>query len=75
MLLGLGRPCFHKLLLDSGRKEDRQSGLAGNHVLVSQAAADAGEVLPPTSMQLSNTFVVTFGKSLGELHKCQLLIV
>lgn len=32
MLLGLGLPCFLKVLLGKGRKEDRQSGVAGNHV-------------------------------------------
>jgi hypothetical protein len=57
MLLGLGRPCFRKLLLGKGHKDDRQSGLTGNHILVSQPAADLGDVLPPTSAQLSTSFV------------------
>ena len=34
MLLCLGRPCFRKLLLGRGAKEERESGLLGNHVLL-----------------------------------------
>ena len=75
MLLGLARPCFRKLFLGKGRNQNRQSGLTGNHVLVSQACADVGEVLPPTSSQLSNTFVAIFGNSIDDLRKCQLLNV
>ena len=75
MLICLGRPCFRKLLLGKGHKEDRQSGLTGNHILVSQPAAELGDVLPPTSTQLSTSFVAIFGQSIEDLQKCQLLIV
>ena len=53
LLLGLGRPCFRKLLLGRGGKEERQSGTTGNHVLVSQGSPSIGDVLPPSSRQLS----------------------
>ena len=75
LLLGLGRPCFRKLLLGRGKIEDREAGLTGNHVLVSQAADKMGDVLPPTSSQLSDHFVVIFGQSAEDLRKCQLLTV
>ena len=75
ILLSLGRPCFRKLLLGKGHRETRQSGLAGNHILVSQPAADFGDVLPPTSAQLSASFVAIFGQSIDDLEKCQLLLV
>lgn len=75
LLLGLGRPCFRKLLLGAGRKEERQSGTTGNHVLVSQGSPSIGDVLPPTSRQLSDGFVAVFGQDKEDLSKCQLLTV
>ena len=63
LLLGFGRPCFRKLLLGKGRREDRESGTTGNHILVSQGAPSASEVLPPTSDQLGKTFVAVFGQN------------
>ena len=60
LLLGLGRPCFRKLLLGAGHREERQSGSTGNHVLVSQGAPSISEVLPPSSRQLSDSFVAVF---------------
>ena len=75
MLLGLGRPCFRKLILGKGNKDERQTGLTGNHILVAQAAAELGDVLPPTSEQLSASFVAVFGQSIEDLRKCQLLHV
>ena len=56
LLLGLGRPVLRKLLLGPGRREDRQSGTTGNHVLVSQGSPSISEVLPPSSRQLSDSF-------------------
>ena len=67
LLLGLGRPCFRKLLLGAGRKEERQSGTTGNHVLVSQGSPSISEVLPPSSRQLSDSFVAVFGQDKEEL--------
>ena len=75
LLLGFGRPCFRKLLLGRGRREDRESGTTGNHILVSQGAPSASEVLPPTSSQLAKTFVAVFGQNKEDLAKCQLLTV
>ena len=75
MLLCVGRPCFRKLLLGKGHKEDRQAGLTGNHILVAQPAAELGELLPPTSASLSNSFVAIFGQSPEDLRKCQTLVV
>ena len=75
LLLGLGRPCVRKLLLVRGRREDRQFGTTGNHVLVSQGSASIGEVLPPSSRQLSDSFVAVFGQDKEDLSKCQLLTV
>ena len=49
MLLGLGRPCFRKLLLGKGQKDTLQSGFTGNHILISQASASLVESLPPPS--------------------------
>ena len=63
LLLGFGRPCFRKLLLGRGRREDRESGTTGNHILVSQGAPSASEVLPPTASQLAKTFVAVFGQN------------
>ena len=73
MLLCLGRPCFRKLVLGKGLTEDRQVGLQGNHVLLSQPAADLGKVLPLTSQNLN--FVALFGPSHNDLSKCQILRV
>ena len=67
LLLGLGRPCFRKLLLGAGRKEERQSGTTGNHVLVSQGSQSICEVLPPSSRQLSDSFVAVFGQDKEDL--------
>ena len=63
MLLCLGRPCFRKLLLGKGGKEEREGGLLGNHVLLSQPAAKLDAVLPPSGQSLSENFVALFGKS------------
>ena len=43
--------------------------------MVAQPAADIGDVLPPTSEQLSASFVAIFGQSSEDLRKCQLLHV
>ena len=75
VLLGLGRPCFRKLLLGVGRREDRQSGATGNHVLVSQGSPSLSQVLPPSSRHLSNSFVAVFGHDKEDLTKCQVLTV
>ena len=75
LLLGLGRPCFRKLLLGRGKIGDREAGLTGNHVLVSQAPDNMSDELPPASSQLSEHFVVIFGQSVEDLRKCQILTV
>ena len=75
LLLGLGRPCFRKLLLGAGRREDKESGTSGNHVLVSQGSPSLSDVLPPSSRQLSDSFVAVFGQNKEDLSKCQLLTV
>ena len=75
LFLGLGRPVFRKLLLGAGRREERQFGTTGNHVLVSQGSPSVNEVLPPSSRQLSDSFVAVFGQNKQDLSKCQLLTV
>ena len=75
LLLGLGIPCFRKLLLGKGSKEERESGLLGNHVLLSQPAAQLGKELPPSAESLSNNFVALFGRSPEDVRKCQILKV
>ena len=75
LLLGHGRPCFRKFLLGRGHKQDRESGTTGNHVLVSQGAPSIGQVLPPSSQQLSQSFVAVFGQDKEDLSKCQVLTV
>ena len=75
LLLGLGRPVLRKLMLGPGRKEDRQSGTTGNHVLVSQGSPSISEVLPPSLRQLSDSFVAVFGQNKEDFSKCQLLTV
>ena len=75
MLLGTGRPCFRKLLLGKGQKEDLQSGFTGNHVLLSQATPNFAAGLPPTAEELSENFVVIYGRSPEELRKCHILTV
>ena len=75
LLLCLRRPYFRKLLLGKGAKEEREEGLLGNHVLLSQPAAQLGDVLPPSGESLSNNFVALFGKSVEEVAKCQILKV
>ena len=75
MLLGLGRPCFRKLLLGKGQKDTLQSGFTGNHILISQASATLAEALPPPSTHLKDSFVVIFGQSADDLRRCQLLTV
>ena len=75
LLLGLGRPCFRKLLLGKGRTDEREAGTTGNHILVSQGAPSISEVLPPSSRQLSDSFVAVFGQNKEDLSKCQLLTV
>ena len=68
-LLGGGRACFRKLLLGKVPKEELQSGLAGNHVLLSQAKPTKIPTLPPTAEDLSENFVAIFCKSVEELEK------
>ena len=75
MLLGLGSPCFRKLLLGKGQKDTLQSGFTGNHILIAQASAVLGESLPPLSTHLKDSFAVIFGQDSGDLRKCQLLTV
>ena len=62
LLLGLGRPCFRKLVLGAGRNDERQSGTTANHILVSQGGPSIEQVLPPSSRQLSDSFVAVFGQ-------------
>ena len=42
---------------------------------MSQGAPSISEVLPPSSRQLSDSFVAVFGQNREDLSKCQLLIV
>ena len=67
LLLGLGIPCFRKLLLGKGNKEEREGALLGNHVLLSQPPAQMGDVLPPSAESLSDNFVALFGRQLSKL--------
>ena len=60
MLLGGGRAMFRKLLLVKGPFEDRESGLAVNHVLVAHSKPMAQPILPPTAEQLSEHFVAVY---------------
>ena len=74
LLLGLGRPCFRKLLLGGrANAKDRQFGTTGNHILVTHGSPTLGNVLPPSSKDLSDSFVVVFNQSKEDLTKCQLL--
>ena len=75
LLLGLGRPCFRKLFLGKGQRENLQQGLTGNSVLVAQPRADLASLLPPTSGNLLNHFVVIYGKSIEDVAKSQVLKV
>ncbi len=75
MLLGLGRPCFRKLLLGKGQKDALQSVFTGNHILISQASATIAEALPPSSTHLEDSFVVIFGQDANDLRTCHLLTV
>ena len=69
MLLGLGRLCFRKHLLEKAKKDPLQSGLRGKHLLVSQPSASLGESLPPSSTHLKDSFVVLFGQDPNDLRK------
>ena len=62
-------------LLGKDQKEELQSGLAGNHVLVTQAQPTKTPMLPPTAEELSENFVAVFCKSVDELEKSQILKV
>ena len=42
---------------------------------MSQGSPTLGDVLPPSSQSLSDSFVVVFGQSKEDLSKCQLLTV
>jgi len=75
MLLGGGRAIFRKLPLGKGPLEDRESGLAGNHVLVAHSKPMAQPMLPPTAEQLSEHFVAVFCESPDDLEKGQFLQV
>ena len=75
MLLGGGRACYRKLFLGKGPKKELQSGLAWNHVLVSQEKTTTTPTLPHTTEALSEQFVAAFCKSINELEKSQLFQV
>ena len=60
-------------MLVKGKKEEREKELLSNHVLLSQPAAQLGDVLPPSAESLSNNFVALFGRS--QVQKCQILKV
>ena len=62
-------------MLGSGRREDREWGTTGNHILVSQGSPSISQVLPPTSRQLSESFVAVFGQNKEQLSKCHVLSV
>mgnify|MGYP000226222472 CR=1 FL=1 len=64
MLLGGGRACYRKLFLGKGPNEELQSGLGGNHVLVSQEKPTKTPTLPPTAEALSENSVAVFCKSI-----------
>ena len=66
---------FSEIIFGKGNKEERESGLLGNHVLLAQAAAQMGDVLPPSAESLSNNFVALFGRSPEQVEKCQILKV
>ncbi len=67
LLLGLGRPCFRKLLLGRGGKEESQSGTTVNHVLVSPCSPSIRDFLPPSSLQLFACFFSFVGLSTHDL--------
>ena len=69
LLLGLGIPCFRKVLLGKGNKEERESSLLGNHVLLAQPAAQLGDVLPPSAESLNDNFAALFGRSPEQVDK------
>ena len=70
MLLGLGRPCFRKLLLCKGQNDTQQYGFTVNHILISHGSASLVESLPPPSTHLKDRFVVIFGQKSSELREC-----
>ena len=74
LLLGLGIPCFRKLLLGKN-KDEREGALLGNHVLLSQPPAQMGDVLPPSAESISDNFVALFGRSPEQVEKCKILKV
>ena len=75
LLLGLGIPCFRKLLLGKWNKEEREGALLGNHVLLFQPPAQMCDVLPPSAESISDNFVALFGRSPEQVEKCKILKV
>ena len=75
MFLGLGRPCFRKLFLGKGPRENLQQGLTGNSEFVAQPRADLASLLSPTTGNLLNHIVVIYGKPIEDVAKPPVLHV
>ena len=74
LLLGLGRPCFRKILLGKG-STDNYTGLQGNTILLAQAQAATSLTLPPTATDLQDSLVVAFCRSIDEVKQTPMLMV
>ena len=76
LLSCLGRPVWRKLILGKGDKDEQESGIGGNCILLAQARPEElVAALPPTTEQLQESFVVLFARSLEEVSRAQMLVV
>ena len=76
MLSCLGRLVWRKLILGKGDKDEQETGIGGNSILLAQARPeDLAAALPPTAAQLQESFVVLFSRSIEQVGKAQMLVV
>ena len=69
-MLTLARPCWHKLILGSGRPAERHLGVTGNSILLAQpVTGHTVEELPPPTSSLSENVLVVFTSSIDNLNR------
>ena len=75
-MLTLARPCWHKLILGSGRPAERHFGVTGNSILLSQPVTGRTvEELPPPTSSLRENVLVVFTSSIDRIGQHRRMLI
>ena len=72
LALGRGRDCLQKLPLGQGPRDETQTGLTGNNILIAQPRAKKSDV-PPDLDGVLDTLVVVFCRSIDNVEQSHVL--